>query len=159
MRIRSLVWLLIGLTLLPEAAFAKRTPAPRLPPIVHNGVRYNVPNDRGTVGYVVASDFATGKQLWKRTVFRKCICPLLEQDVQWVFIKEMRLEGERLILVDERGRTYALDLSTRKVQRLKRETPTEKTAAPNRAGAPSFFPGRERRRAGEPELSAAWGLA
>ena len=97
-------------------------PAPVVEPIVHQGVCYTVPNDKGTKGYVVASDAGTGKQLWKKTIFRKWICPCLEHDVQWVFIKRMRLDAERLILLDERGRTYALDLRTRAVKRLKAVT-------------------------------------
>ncbi len=110
---------LVGLFVPQLAVLAKRLPAPVIEPIIHEGVRYTVPNDKGTVGYVVASDAATGKQLWKKTLFRTCICPLLEHDVQWVFIKQMRLEGERLIFVNERGKAYALDLKTRKVKKLK----------------------------------------
>ncbi len=106
---------------LPTAVLAKRTPAPVIDPIVHEGVRYTVPNDKGTKGYVVASDASTGKQLWKKTIFRKCICPFVEHDVQWVFLKQMRLDAGRLILVDERGRTYSLDLKTHSVKRLKKQ--------------------------------------
>ncbi len=110
---------LVGLFVPQLVALAKRLPAPVIEPVVHEGVRYTVPNDKGTVGYVVASDAATGKQLWKKILFRTCICPLLEHDVQWVFIKQMRLDGGRLIFVNERGKTYALDLKTRKVKKLK----------------------------------------
>ena len=106
---------------LPLTAQAKRIPAPVIEPVVHQGIRYTVPNDKGTVGYVAAWDVTTGKQLWKKTIFRKCICPFFEHDVQWVFIKQMRLDGERLILVNERGKAYSLDLKTRKVKRLKAE--------------------------------------
>lgn len=108
---------------LPLAVVAKRFPAPVVPPIVHKGICYTVPNDNGTKAYVVACDTATGKQLWKQTVFRKCICPLIEHDVQWVFIQHMRLEGERLILVNERDTTYSLDLKTRRVNHVKPRTP------------------------------------
>ena len=95
------------------------TPAPVIEPVVCEGVRYTVPNDKGTVGYVVATDLASGKELWRKTVFRVCLCPLIEHDVQWVFIRQMRREGGRLILVNERGKTYSLDLKTRRVRKLK----------------------------------------
>ena len=114
--------MLVAAFALPIAAFAKRIPAPVIEPVVHKGVRYTVPNDKGTVGYAVAWDIATGKQLWKKTIFRKCICPFFEHDVQWVFIKQMRLDGERLIFVSERNKSYALDLKTRKVKTLKQQT-------------------------------------
>ena len=104
---------------LPITVLAKRTPAPVVEPIVNKDIRYTVHNDTGTKGYVVASDAATGKQLWEKTIFRKCICPCVEHDVQWIFIKQMRLNAGRLILVDERNRTYSLDLKTRSVKKLK----------------------------------------
>lgn len=110
---------------LPFSASAKRTPAPKIEPIVYKGVRYVVPNDKGTVGYVEARDPATGKKFWRKTIFRKCLIPLLEHDVQWVFIKRMWRDDNRLILIDERNRNYALDLKTRKVQRLKQAMPRQ----------------------------------
>jgi hypothetical protein len=119
---KVLVLVFIGLFMTPVVVLAKRIPAPVVEPIVHKGVRYTVPNDRGTRGYILARDAATGEQLWKKTVFRKCICPFLEHDVQWVFIKEMRLEGERLIIVSERGKSYSLNLETRGVKKLKSQT-------------------------------------
>ena len=61
---------LLGLFVLPITVLAKRKPAPVVEPIVHKDIRYTVPNDTGTKGYVVASDAATGKQLWEKTVFR-----------------------------------------------------------------------------------------
>ncbi len=123
---------LVAALVLPMAAFAKRIPAPIIEPVVHEGVRYTVPNDRGTVGYVVASDVATGKQLWKKTIFRDCICPFFEQDVQWVFIRQMRLDGDRLIFVSERDKSYALDLKTRRVKKLKHRRRAKR--GPNKVG-------------------------
>ncbi len=111
--------LLLACVLYPAPVLAKRTPAPVVEPVVHQGVRYVVPNQKGTVAWVEAWDAATGKKLWQRKIFRKCLIPLLEPDVQWVFIKRMWREDNRLMLVDERKRTYSLDLKTRKVKRLK----------------------------------------
>ncbi len=135
---------LIGLFALPAVVLAKRTPVPVVKPIVHNGVRYTVPNDKGTKGYVVAWDAATGKQLWKKTIFRKCICPFLEHDVQWVFIKQMRLEDGRLVIVNERDKIYSLDLKTRKVKKLKDQTGAQtgpKPAAGNAGTASRLIAG------------------
>lgn len=120
MRAKGIIAPLVFVALmLPVSLLAKRMPPPVVEPIIHESVCYTVPNDRGTKGYIVASDAKTGNRLWKKTLFRKCICPFLEHDVQWVFIKEMRLEGERLIIVSESHRVYALDLKTRRVQKLK----------------------------------------
>lgn len=117
LNIATLVFL--GCLFLPTPVLAKRTPAPSIAPIVHNGVRYTVPNDKGTRGYVVAWDAVTGKQLWTKTIFRKCICPCLEHDIQWVFIKEMRLEDGLLIIVNESRKVYSLDPQSRRVKRLR----------------------------------------
>jgi hypothetical protein len=117
-RFRATVWFLMAGFLLPVSVQAKRIPAPVVAPIIHEGIRYTVPNDKGTVGYVVAWDQATGKLLWKKTLFRKVLNPLLEHDVQWVFIKEMRLEDNHLLLKDEHNRRYSLDLKTRKAKKL-----------------------------------------
>ncbi len=116
---RLALTLLLAVVGLPLPALAKRTPAPVVEPVVYQGVRYVVPNDKGTVGYLEAWDTATGKKLWKKKIFRKCVIPLLELDVQWVFIKRMWRDNDHLMLVDERKRAYALDLKTRKVRRLK----------------------------------------
>lgn len=131
------VLVLIGMFVLPLAVLAKRIPAPVIEPVVQKDVRYTVPNDKGTKGYVVAWDDTTGKQLWKKTIFRKWICPLLEHDVQWVFIKQMRLDGERLIFVTEREKTYSLDLKTRRVKKLKDQTGAQKRAEQTGCSEPS----------------------
>ena len=139
-RIFALV--LAAFLVLPWPVLAKRTPAPAVAPIVHEGVRYTVPNDKGTVGYVVAWDAATGRQLWKKTIFRKCICPFFEHDVQWVFTKQMRLDGERLILINERDKIYSLDLKTRRIKKLKPRSRAQRRpnqSLPATAAAPSVF--------------------
>lgn len=114
-------YVIMAALVLPFAAFAKRMPPPVVNPVVHEGVRYTIPNDKGTVGYVVAWDATTGKQMWKQTIFRKCIFPLVEHDVQWVFTKEMRLAGGKLLITNERNKVYSLDLKTRKVKKLRRQ--------------------------------------
>jgi hypothetical protein len=61
----------------------------------------------------------TGRKLWEITLFRNFIKPWLEECVQWVFIKEMRIENGKLIVLAERDRVYSIDLKTRAVRRLK----------------------------------------
>lgn len=128
-------WMLAASLFLPVTVLAKRIPAPVVEPVVHEGIRYTVPNDKGTVGYVVAWDVASGRQLWRKTIFRKWLCPCLEHDVQWVFIKQMRLDGERLLLVTERDKAYSLDLKTRRVKKLKEETRAQQGLNPDAARA------------------------
>lgn len=119
MRMRPLIAACVLLMVLaPELSEAKRAPAPKVEPVVFGGVRYVAPNDNGRRGYIQARDVATDRVLWSATVFRNFIIPLLEVDVQWVYIKRLRVEDGRLIVIDERGRTYSVHMKTRAVRRL-----------------------------------------
>lgn len=106
---------LIALVLLPVAALAKRGAPAKVEPVVHQGVRYVVPNDDGRRAYIVATDVQTGKKLWDLTVFENRIDPKLEGDVQHVYLKSMKLLEDALIVTSERGKTYRIDLKTKKV--------------------------------------------
>jgi hypothetical protein len=128
----------------PAMAHAKRTAPPKVEPVVYKGVRYVAPNDDGRRGYVQAWDGKTNQLRWEVTVFRNLINPLLEEDVQWVYIKKLSVLEGRLIVVDERDRAYSLDLKTRTVRKLK-QAPPEKASAqaatrgysPSRANLPA----------------------
>ena len=103
--------------MLPSLALAKRIPAPKVEPVFHEGVRYVVPNDKGTDAYIEAWDVATGKRLWKKTVFTTWINPIKEHCIQWVFINAMRRDDGHLIISSEKGKSYSLDLKTKSVRK------------------------------------------
>jgi outer membrane protein assembly factor BamB len=113
--------------LVPAVAHAKRGPKPKVDPVDYQGVRYT-PHGDGRTQYVQALDIKTGKPLWDVAVFSTTIIPLLEEDVQWVFIKQMFIDDARLIVVAEDDRAYSLDLKTGAVKKLK-HAPTQKTQA------------------------------
>ena len=117
--------LVLLVLLVPASAHAKRKAPPKVDPVVFEGVRYTVPNDDGRRAYVQAWNTTTNKMLWELTVFRNLINPLMEEDVQHVYIKKMSLQNGKLMLVAEDGRGYSLDLKTRAVEKLK-EVPSEK---------------------------------
>lgn len=94
---------------------AKRTPPPVVAPITHNGVIYTATGD-GETAFVVATNEKTGKELWKAQVYHVSIDPTKEADIQTIFISEMLLSGERLLIQDEAGRCYRLELVTHKVR-------------------------------------------
>jgi len=101
--------------LLPSLALAKRVAPAEVKPVVHQGVRYITPNDDGHRAYIEARDVQTNKKLWDLTIFVNRIDPKLEEDVQWVFIKALRVQDGTLIVTPERGKTYRVDLKTRAV--------------------------------------------
>jgi hypothetical protein len=124
MRPLTLVLILAGL-LAPWLALAKRGPAPKVPPVEQDGVRYIAPNDDGRRGYIQARDIQSGKLLWEVTVFRTAMVPGLEQDVQWVFVQKLSVEEGKLSVVDERGRRYRVDPKTQAVEELKKAPPKQ----------------------------------
>ena len=114
----ALVIAVVSALLLPHPAQAKRGQAAAVDPVVFQGIRYTAPNDDGRRAYVRAADAVTGKILYDIVIFRAAIDPALEEDVQWVFIKGMKIEDGSLVVTDERGRVYAVDLKTRAVKPL-----------------------------------------
>ncbi len=96
-------------------AFAERSEPREVAPIVQDGVRYSAPH--GAMAVVVATEVKTGKELWRVQVYKTRMVPELESDVQDVFITSLVLKEDTLIITNERGEKYALDLQTRKVTR------------------------------------------
>lgn len=101
----------------------ERTAPADVPPIVHKGVRYEVVHwgkARGlgqNGGLVAAVDAASGRELWVVRVFAIDYTVDKEPDRLDVFITSMKLDRDRrrLVLTDENGRRFGLDLATRKV--------------------------------------------
>ena len=57
----------------------------------------------------------SNKKLWELTLFTNRIDPKLEEDVQWVFIKVLKIQDGRLIATSEHGETYQVDLKTKEI--------------------------------------------
>lgn len=108
--------LLIALVIVPLSS-AKRLPAPEVKPVLSGGVEYSAHGD-GTHAWVTATDVATRKELWRAKVFRiHTHWWKGEEDNQWVYISDLKLEANSLLIEDERKRCYSLDLNTRRVER------------------------------------------
>jgi hypothetical protein len=71
------------------------------------------------MGFVIATDTTSHKELWRERIYTVKIDPALERDVQDVFITSLVEEKGSLIVTNERGESYALDLATRKVTKRK----------------------------------------
>ncbi len=110
-----IVLIVCAAALLPCSASAKRTAPVKVEPVIHETVRYVVPNDDGRRAYIQAWDIKTNKKLWELTVFTNRIDPKLEADVQWVFINKLTIRDEMLIVTSERGATYQVDLRTKAI--------------------------------------------
>lgn len=108
----SLLW--------PAPAFAKRKAPTPVPPVVWNGVEYRAPLDVEHMGRVQAFEVQSGRKLWETKVYHVWFNPLLEADVQWVFIKRLQVQNAKLLVTNESGKTYRLDPKTGKVEDLVR---------------------------------------
>jgi glucose dehydrogenase len=85
----------------------------RVEPLADGQVVYTAPAE--AMGFVVALDAATKKELWRARIYQVSKNPDLEGDVQDVFITKLAKDGGTLIVADERNRTYRLDLTTKNV--------------------------------------------
>ncbi|HEY5892563.1 MAG TPA: hypothetical protein VIT91_04970 [Chthoniobacterales bacterium] len=94
---------------------ARRAEPKSVEPVVIGSVRYSVSSSRKLMGFVIAVDVFSGKELWRQRIYRVPINPFLERDAQWVFITSLARRGQTLLIGNERGKYYTLDLITRKV--------------------------------------------
>jgi hypothetical protein len=104
----SLLLLIPGACLcFATSADAKRAAPRAVPPVIRDGIAYSAPPDR--VGHVVATWAKTGREFWSRQVYAIKYRRGLEQDVQWVFINDLRFEGGKLKVGNEKGGEFELD--------------------------------------------------
>jgi hypothetical protein len=97
-------------------AAAKIAPPKPVVPVEANGVRYSADRD-GKDQCAVATDVATGRQLWKVRVFHTHIKFWIEEDVQWVFITDLKLMDNSLFVRDGKRRCYAVDINSHHVRK------------------------------------------
>jgi hypothetical protein len=109
------------LALATTVAVAKRVPPKPVVPVVADGIRYSAVGD-GREQDVLATDTSTGRELWRAEVFHTHIDFWLEEDVQWVFITNLRLTDNSLFVRDEKARCYSVDLKTHRVRKASCDT-------------------------------------
>ena len=97
------------------SAEAKRGAAKPVEPVVIGSVRYSARAEPDLMGFVVATDISSGKELWRQRIYRVFMKPSLERDVQWVFITTLSRQDQSLLITNGRGEHFTLDLTTRKV--------------------------------------------
>jgi len=121
MRRLSVVLCLILTAMIASEAWAKRAGPKAVAPVVHNGVKYVAPNENGREGKIEARNEKTGKKLWDVVVYTIKIDPNLEEDVQWVFITELAVRGNSLLVTNEKNEQFTVDLKTKKVEKVEKD--------------------------------------
>jgi len=95
-----------------SAVVAKRAVPAAVAPVVHQRITYSAP--RSQMGCIEAHQ---GRHLiYRRQIYVVKFDPNLERDVQDVFIKTLKLKDNALIVTNERGHQYRLDLKSLEVE-------------------------------------------
>src|SRR5258706_10499635 len=96
-------------------AFAKRKAPSPVPPVVWQGVEYRAPLGVEHMGHVQAFELSSHRELWETKVYHVWTVPLLEEDNQWIFVSGMRVQNGKLLVSNEAGKSYRLDLRTGRI--------------------------------------------
>ena len=111
---------------------AKRAPPAAVKPAAHGGIEFRAPS--GKMGVVEAWETATGRMLWEKQIYEVKLDPNLEADVQHVFVTKMEVLAGALLVTNESGEVYSLDLKTRNVSKaVKPGAAVDKKAGPGQA--------------------------
>jgi hypothetical protein len=94
---------------------AKRLPPKLVKPVTVAGVTFSAPG--WPIGIIIATASSSRRELWRQRIYAIRYDHTLEQDVQDVFITSLKRRGNALLITNERGERFVLDLSTRKVAR------------------------------------------
>lgn len=106
-----MVFLLVYCLIYPAQVFASRAFAPvKITPIIYKDIKIVAENNSPeNMGIVQAFDINTNKLIWSKQVYKVRMKPNVEADTQWVFIKDMKIEGDKLVIINEKQKTYTLD--------------------------------------------------
>lgn len=91
-------------------ALAKRGPAPKVKPLNYRHLQFRAPNTLETMGQVQAWDRKSKKMVWKHLVYSIAVDPDLEEDVQWRFITSLKVQGKKLLVENEGGEKFTVEL-------------------------------------------------
>ena len=115
-------YLISSLLLATLLAEAKRGAPAEVLPVTVGNIEYSAPHRNGThrkMGLLEARDLKSGKLIWSRQIYAVKYVPDLEGDVQDVFIKSITVEGNHLIITNERNSKYQLDLNSLELKVIK----------------------------------------
>ena len=121
-----IIFILCAILLLSEFVCAKRMPPVEVAPVsnntyrVANVIRFSFCHDdiHGS-GIIEVYDAGTGAFLWWMRIYKVHHNDGLEEDIQNVYISEMTIDDDLLIITNERGMVFSVNLSTKEALMLK----------------------------------------
>ena len=118
---KFVIYLLLMLVFVfPASVFAKRMYVEYPDEIKVDGVIYKATYSESFFfhkAFIEAYDSRTNDMLWKKMIYSTFMNPLVEHDVQWVLIKKVVYENEKLIIENEDKIRYFIELETLKVKK------------------------------------------
>ena len=98
--------------------------------IIDNGIKY-IPisyydSSKGRTHFVEAWDIKTDKKLWEQKIYETIYDLSFEQDVQDRMITSLSVRDNKLIVINEVGEIYEVDLKTKKVIKKSKDVPAPK---------------------------------
>jgi hypothetical protein len=111
---RLLVVVLLSYAL---SALAMRAAPKVVPPVIVNSVEFSAPPQ--AMGFVMASDVNSHKELWRQRIYSIEYDSSEEKDVQEVYITSLLIKGDQLVVTNEKGDRFVLDIALRKVSKIK----------------------------------------
>ena len=102
---------------------AKRLAPKDVSPVVVGAIKYTAPHyDKAfnnLAGYIMAIEVSSGKELWIKQIYKNNYNPSLERDVQDIFITSLKVKDNILIIANEKGEVYNLNLTDNSIKKVK----------------------------------------
>ena len=113
----SIILVMLGIS----ESEAKRSVPSKVMPVQVGSIEYSAPHGKlqNQMGCIEARNVGSGELLWRRQVYVVKYDPDLEGDVQDVYIKNIKIKGDSLMITNERKSEYQLNLNTLQVKVLK----------------------------------------
>ena len=121
--VKFFLFIILSMGFITPMASAKRSAPVRVEPVVYNNIRYTAPifsqssGHKQLGGYIEAWDIKTNKKLWELKVYDIKYDPGLERDVQEIYIDSLRIDLGHLIVTNEAGEEYEVELATQRVKK------------------------------------------
>jgi len=116
-RYTLIVFLLVFYFICTVQVFASRSSLPaKISPVIYNDLRIVAENNSpDNMGIVQAFNENTNKLIWSKKIYKVKIKSGIEEDTQWIFIKEIKIDNDKLLIVNESNKIYEVDPNTGKV--------------------------------------------
>jgi hypothetical protein len=120
MKEKIIVFLSLALFILHAPLFAKRAYIKYPDKITIDNIEYKASYEMGNLvqkAYIEARNIETEEIIWKKKIYQIMLNPVLEQDVQWIMITDVKEKNGQLIISNEKKDIFSLDLKTLEVKK------------------------------------------